>query len=852
MIGIFTRNKRRNPFFLNGIFLVFVLGMVLAGYFYFGEYLKLDLKTKREKLSGGLITPQEILSDTYPRLFNQYLLNNLSYPGIVNALRNWNYVILSDRVPSSEINLLRSLNSGIKIGRYISPTSIYKGGDQSFYSYTRDYYNKVSSSNWWMHDVNGGIIKTWLDADGYDSLGTNFTSFAPADENGEKFYNWFPQFVYDRILQGIDNDFILADEIYSGYVWLESLYSNGQIDIDNDGVADGDSAIDSATRNGLEILFTNLRNVMDVGGQGDKIIIGNGVNIGSFYPALFNGAMREGFPYMHGSLDSGPNPYGYHWKDNMFNPNYGYLATESIMRQPNFSLIAASSLNAGSDPIQPPTDSNFERHLRFSLGSTLLGNGHFGISNWGTAWWFNNYYTFNNQKGYLGSPQGSYNQILVESRQGSSYGVYERNFSQGKVIINASGYSQNISLSGNFLKVQDSSAVNGSIIIPAWDALILVNAFSPPQCTPNWSCTDWSACMNGTQTRVCSDQNSCGTSESKPSESMSCNASLYALAVSKSGQGSGVVSGTGINCGLDCSEQFIFGSSIVLTAFPDLSSLFSGWSGACSGLGSCVLSATNDLSVIAAFNLNPISQNETLSVSLAASSNSGKAPLSGVDLTATISGTASGLVNYTFYCNRSDSGINITSLFEHKRNGSSETTYAVNDICSYGVTGTYTAKVIVERGSAPPAEARTVINVTREPVVVNYKTLKILKDGKGMGVIKSNPSGINCGDDCTEVFAEGSSIVLTAELQNNSTFDGWLGVCKGKNTCIITMTKDFNVTAVFGIVSSTPSSSPPSKPNNQYQEEVQKIISQITDNSKIIIYTLAGIGVLALIIAILY
>ncbi|MDD5032108.1 MAG: DUF4091 domain-containing protein, partial [Patescibacteria group bacterium] len=42
----------------------------------------------------------------------------------------------------------------------------------------------------------------------------------------------------------------------------------------------------------------------------------------------------------------------------------------------------------------------------------------------------------------------------------------------------------------------------------------------------------------------------------------------------------------------------------------------------------------------------------TLSVSLSASPNSGTAPVSGVDLAATVSGTATGNINYTFYCNR--------------------------------------------------------------------------------------------------------------------------------------------------------------------------------------------------------
>ncbi len=48
--------------------------------------------------------------------------------------------------------------------------------------------------------------------------------------------------------------------------------------------------------------------------------------------------------------------------------------------------------------------------------------------------------------------------------------------------------------------------------------------YIPPaqNCTENWECTDWSDCVNGTQTRTCTDTNNCGTIENKPAESQSC------------------------------------------------------------------------------------------------------------------------------------------------------------------------------------------------------------------------------------------------------------------------------------------------------------------------------------------
>ena len=46
----------------------------------------------------------------------------------------------------------------------------------------------------------------------------------------------------------------------------------------------------------------------------------------------------------------------------------------------------------------------------------------------------------------------------------------------------------------------------------------------PASCSENWSCKSWSACVNSNQTRTCTDLNSCGTTKSKPALSQSCSA----------------------------------------------------------------------------------------------------------------------------------------------------------------------------------------------------------------------------------------------------------------------------------------------------------------------------------------
>jgi phospholipase C len=63
----------------------------------------------------------------------------------------------------------------------------------------------------------------------------------------------------------------------------------------------------------------------------------------------------------------------------------------------------------------------------------------------------------------------------------------------------------------------------------------------------------------------------------------------YTLSVAFSGNGSGsiVSSPAGINCDTTCSAAFESGAQVSLVATAGVNSIFSGWSGACSGTGAC-------------------------------------------------------------------------------------------------------------------------------------------------------------------------------------------------------------------------------------------------------------------------
>ena len=85
-------------------------------------------------------------------------------------------------------------------------------------------------------------------------------------------------------------------------------------------------------------------------------------------------------------------------------------------------------------------------------------------------------------------------------------------------------------------------------------------------------------------------------------------ASGETLSVTPAGTGTGVITSqapaTGIDCGATCQSDFPQGGAVTLQALADASSTFTGWSGACSGTGTCTLTMDAAKDVGATFTLN--------------------------------------------------------------------------------------------------------------------------------------------------------------------------------------------------------------------------------------------------------
>ncbi len=115
---------------------------------------------------------------------------------------------------------------------------------------------------------------------------------------------------------------------------------------------------------------------------------------------------------------------------------------------------------------------------------------------------------------------------------------------------------------------------------------------SPGTKTVTLTVTDSDSLMNGGRTGSKSIQ-------------VTVQAPIQTLTVASSGNGSGTVTSSpaGINCGTTCSHAYSTGASVTLDETPASGSVFSGWSGACSGTGGCIVTMSQARSVSATFTL---------------------------------------------------------------------------------------------------------------------------------------------------------------------------------------------------------------------------------------------------------
>ena len=298
-----------------------------------------------------------------------------------------------------------------------------------------------------------------------------------------------------------------------------------------------------------------------------------------------------------------------------------------------------------------------------------------------------------------------------------------------------------------------------------------------------------------------------------------------ALTVSLAGNGVGSVTSApaGINCGTTCSAEYASGTTVTLTATPQAASRFAGWSGPCSGTGTCTVTLNAAASVTATFAYNGASFPGTSLPPNWVSYDGGWSVVTGSAGGETFEGSqalrsdpignsAAARLSYTAtfnsgtvtFARRVSSGAGDALRFYIDGVLQAEWSGTVPwALVSFPLSaGTHTLLWAYEKNASGAAGSDAAwidaVNLPLNTAVM--RNLAVTRSGAGSGTVTSVPAGINCGGACSFNFAHGTPVVLTAVPAAGSQFAGWSGGgCSGTSTCTVMLSSSLGVSATFTV-----------------------------------------------------
>jgi len=290
---------------------------------------------------------------------------------------------------------------------------------------------------WYLREGNGNLVKGWP-----ETLPLNLTS---------PWNQYLPRFIKETILSSGLWDGIFYDEIDTTF----SLFNNGVLDLNRDGLNDAKKDIDDSWNAGVTTLLQKSREIFGT----STIIMTNGSSYPS-YQTYINGRMFERFPT--------PWEGNGNWSDSM----KSYIHLSGAVGYTPLFIINGTTENTGKKD-------DYAR-VRYGLTSTLLGDGYYGFDfgdrDHGQLWWYDEFDVA------LGKPLSQATRVDTSDTNNTiSPGVWRREFQHGVVFINSLSNNVDLTFPESYEKIrgaQDPITNNGSIVsslsLPSQDGILLL------------------------------------------------------------------------------------------------------------------------------------------------------------------------------------------------------------------------------------------------------------------------------------------------------------------------------------------------------------------------------------------
>jgi hypothetical protein len=350
---------------------------------------------------------------------------------------------------------IRRANPTAVLLGYFSAGDVILEPDWEPDAFTRDF-----DRSWVLRDVRGDEVRLY-------KLGRN--RWTRALNPTTPVQRAIPTFVNDWALRPGHLDGMFFDWAATDMSWLNHRLDIDarQVDIDGDGLAESDEALNTAWRQGYAEMLQQSRQLF----PNHALIVGNaGWNTGPDYAPFLNGIMIEQFL-------EGESMEQFKWSAVM--RTYAHYATRAV--EPRVSVVMAN---------RDKTRGKERAFMRFALASTLMFDGYFSFTNrhrpsssYQTTRWFDEYSVDRQTgmatrdvrfKGYLGTPLDEARSIdgrsladVLGAGEAADTEVWQREFEHGRVLVNPSRSRQTVDLGSEYRRIRglvDKKVNNGALV----------------------------------------------------------------------------------------------------------------------------------------------------------------------------------------------------------------------------------------------------------------------------------------------------------------------------------------------------------------------------------------------------